>query len=432
MTDEGAEKFFTVGELCDILHNTFEDPQFQSLGLIGEITSKTVRSGHVYLDLTDPDDTSLKRKSMKAIIWASTLRYIHNEFAVGDVIQVKGGLQFYTGNSSLSFIISSLIVIKSQEGENLLKKKKLLERLEKAGYLNPERKRTIPRFVNRLAIVSSEAAAGYQDILNTLERRFPVDEVRLFPAIVQGASAPASICQALKAAYAFNPDVVILARGGGAKVDLSCFDDEHVIAQIVKSTCPVITAIGHTIDVSVADRVADKVAITPTDAANCINPSLNELIEEIGSFKQRLYRIMDRHISSEELFVAECQKKLMALSPVNKVHEMEKRLLKYKEQLNNSLKSLKINKENELNNLKAKMSIALQQNIGFAFERLKGYKSILSATDVNSTLARGYAFVSVEGVPINSIKAVEKGKKIKTTMVDGSITSVVTDTVRRN
>lgn len=427
MFNSRVERIYTVGELTGILHQTFQDPQFQSLVVVGEISNKTIRSGHVYLDLTDPDNTTLRRANMRCIIWASTAKRIGDDFGVGDVVQVRGGLDFYAGNSSLSLIANSLTVIKSKEGKNLLQKKRLLERLDKAGYLDPARKRPIPRFVDRLAIVSSSEAAGYHDILNTLARRYPTKETpKLFPAIVQGASAPASICSALKEAYDYKPDVVIIARGGGSKNDLSCFDDEHVVAMILKSPCPVITAIGHQIDVSVADRVADKTAITPTDAANYINPSLKELLEEFDSFKDSLVSSLEQSLTNEQLYLADCSKRLMELAPIQRIKKMEMNFVSYKEKLSSCLSQALIKQQEKVKNCGNRLINYVEQDFNMAKERKKRFEEILSSTSLQKTLSRGFSYVSLNGKAISSIKEIKKGDRIVTIMKDGDAESLVT------
>lgn len=428
MDNPFVEHVYTVGELTGILHRTFQNPQFQSLVVLGEIANKTVRSGHVYLDLTDPDNTTLKRANMRCILWASTAQRIGDDFGVGDVIQVKGGLDFYAGNSSLSLIANSLRVIKSKEGKNLLQKKKLLERLDKAGYLDPSRKRPIPRFVDRLAIISSSEAAGYHDILNTLARRYPTKETpKLFPAIVQGASAPSSIVEALKKAYEYKPDVLIIARGGGSKNDLSCFDEEKVVAMILKSPCPVITAIGHQIDVSVADRVADKTAITPTDAANCINPSLAELSEEFESFKKELVACLEQSLTNEQLFLSDCAKKLMELAPNRKLKKMEMDFLSLKSQFLSSLSQRVVQEQERIKSDGEKVVHLVLQDFSLAKERAKRFEQILSSTSLQKTLERGFSYVCLNGKPVQGIEGIQKGDKIVTTMKDGELMSVVSD-----
>lgn len=428
---DGLVREFSVGELCNILQSVFDSPDFKGLYVIGEIINKTVRGGHVYLDLADLDDTSIRKPTIKGIIWKSTADRLSVKYEVGDVIRVQGGLNYYSGNSSISIVINSLSILRSKEGKNLLAKRMLLERLDKAGYLDPSRKKPIPRFVERLAIVSSPEAAGYHDILNTLARRYPTKETRLFEAIVQGANAPSSICDALQRAYQFKPDVIILARGGGSKNDLSCFDDENVVKAMISRTCPIITAIGHQIDVSVCDRIADKTAITPTDAANYINPGLDELFTEFDSFKMDLKKTLNQRITDERLFLSACQTLLMSYAPNEKIKKREMYILSCRESLKASLNDIYWAKSLCLGKYGTDIKNILNNNYSLCRKKLDGYKSILEANSLDKTLARGYAFISIGGKPVKNIADIKKDDVLVTTIKDGTIVSKVSETRRK-
>lgn len=422
---------FTVGQLCMVLETLFDNPEFQSLFLVGEIINKTVRNGHVYVDLADPDDTSMRKPTMKGIIWKSVAERMSLKYEIGDVVRVQGGLNYYQGNSSVSFIIRSMGMLRSKEGKNLLAKRKLLERLDKAGYLDPSRKKPIPRFVERLAIISSPEAAGYHDILNTLSRRYPTAETRLFEAIVQGAGAPSSICKALQEAYDFSPDVIIVARGGGSKSDLSCFDDESVVRMVLKRNCPIITAIGHQIDVSVVDRVADKTAITPTDAANCINPGLDELLAELGYYRSQLSKRLEKSLTDERLLLSECMRLLQAYAPAEKIKKMEMNLISVRERLISSLSSLYQRKKGLLDGYGSVLVQQVEHDYMNARHRLDGYRNMLDSNSVEKTLARGYSFVTIGNRPITTIDKINDGDVMETTMKDGTIVSKVCETRRK-
>lgn len=407
-----ANKVLTVGELSGLLKGFFNGEMFQGFFLEGEILSKTVRMGHVYLELGDPNDVSLRKPVMRAIIWKSVAARIFVSYGIGDLVTAKGNLDYYQGNSSVSFIVSSLSVKGSKEGMALLLKKKLLAKLDAMGALSPERKRALPRFVNRLAIVSSAEAAGYHDILNALSRRFPVQEARLFPAVVQGSQAPDSIAGALAKAYAWKPDALILARGGGSKTDLSCFDDERVAMAILASPCPVITAIGHEIDVSVADRVADKVAITPTDAANLVNPSLEELLADVSGYRKAIQSRLSNAVDQRLLMVADLKDRLNRLLPLTKIEGMGNRLAGFKAQLgaelSNAFKRAELVLAQDRNGLKERVNRvlnaagqnlvqcrkalgeAMARTVSDAETRLGSYRSVLRANSVEKALRKGF------------------------------------------
>lgn len=416
----------SVGQLSAILKAAFGNPAFQNLWVVGEIVNKTVRNGHVYLDLADPDDTSLRRASIRGIIWASTAARIFVEYGVGDVITCKGNLDYYQGNGSVSLIISTLVMQKPKEGKALLAKRRLLAKLDAMGALAESRKRPLPRFVKRLAIVSSSEAAGFHDIVDTLARRYPTDECRLFPATVQGASAPDSIAAALAAAYAWQPDALIIGRGGGSKGDLSCFDDEKVALAILRSPCPVITAIGHQIDVSIADRLADRCAITPTDAANCINPSFAELEADCAAYAKSLALFMRRAIDSEGLFIMDCRNRLAGLLPVAKIGAMATRIATYKEALAGARKSYLAGAFTRLGQyrlaLAGRTGLALQEATG----SLESYRRLLASGSVAQALKRGFAVVTLNGKTVGRAALLKEADRVGIGFADGGVQAIVT------
>ena len=389
---------FTVSELSDILSEIMRSPELQGIFVTGEILHIKSSNGHIYMDLIDPDQKAgTIRTTLRAIIWRSTVPTLGCRFKEGDVVTCYGGLNYYGGSSSVSFIVRRMSVQLAGEGKALMAKRALLKKLDDLGLLNPERKRPLPRYVQRLAVVSSPEAAGYHDILDTLSRRFPCEEVRLFPATVQGASAPSSIASAPNEAYRWKPDAIIIGRGGGSKGDLSCFDDEKVAMAMAKSPCPIITAIGHQVDVSVADRLADVCAITPTDAANKINPSLEELSQEVGQFRESLARLLDHHLTDYMVEVMEMRRQLNQSLPQNRLEEMGQRLTVLRERLNAAKTKMFSDAEQRLVNYKNLLVLRLQSSLQNAEQRISSAQRTLESTSVEASLKRGFSLIVDEG-----------------------------------
>lgn len=391
------ERVFTVGQLSRIISGVFESPELQNIYLTGEILQKNERSGHFYLDIGDFDGTPQKKAIITAIVWKSRVdRTGVRSCKVGDIVVLKGGLNYYAGNSRVSFIVTGLEVSLTGEGKALLAKNNLLKKLDSMGLLAQERKRSLPRYVDRLAVVSSPEAAGYHDILDTLSRRYPCREVKLFPAIVQGAQAPDSISKALREAYAWKPDAIILGRGGGSKSDLSCFDDERVALAIADSPCPLITAIGHQVDISVADRIADVYAITPTDAASMINPSFVELEEEIAQFRQELSRTLGHLISNGMMGVMDLRQRLTRLLPQAKISSMASRVQVYRERIKASASQSILGARTRLESLRRELIQRLNTSLKASETFLDSARRQLASSSVETNLKKGYAIVTSE------------------------------------
>lgn len=416
------KQILTVGQLSDILADCFENPSFKNLWLEGEVSNIVTRGGHIYIDLADPEDTSLRRAIIKGIVWASVASRTPH-FEIGDNIRVRGELNYYKGNSSISFIISYLQVDNSL-GKALLKKRKLLEKLDKLGYLNRPKK-MIPRVVNRLAIISSSEAAGYKDILNTLARRYPVKEVKLFGAIVQGPSAPDSISDALVCAYDWKPDVIIIGRGGGSKADLSCFDSEEVALTLVKSPCPVITAIGHEIDQSVADLLADSVAITPTDAANKINPSIVDLKESLKTETMELLGLLNGIFNDRMMALDQYRQGLNNNMPTVKISNMAGNLSLAREKINSFLRNCLAPAKTRLDQYKVDLVSSLKNLMDVKRREWSHSRDLLMTLSIDQTLNRGFAIIKKDEKVVGSVNQIAIGDKVDLYLKDGSLISKV-------
>ena len=194
---------------------------------------------------------------------------------------------------------------------------------------------------------------------------------------------------------------------------------------IVKSPCPVITAIGHTIDVSVCDRVADMTAITPTDAANLINPSIKELSSDYERYKNALVDKLNSLINNERLFLSECERKLISLAPKEKLKNMELKYTKYKSNLESLLNQSLLKANNNLSLYDKQLITLIKNDYTKAYQKYLDYSSMIEATSVYKTLKRGFAFVSYNGHSVKSIKDVKIGDIVETALADGKITSKV-------
>ena len=285
--------------------------------------------------------------------------------------------------------------------------------LEKKGYLDPVRKRPIPRFVRKVAILTAEGGAAYQDILKTLHGRFPVDTV-LYPVQVQGSSAALSLLRAMEKAKKSDADVILIGRGGGSKTDLSAFDDEKLALSIATSPIPVITSIGHTIDTAIADRVSDKAAITPTEGASLINPSLDDIHQERESLEKSLKEAFLGHLR-EAILAQESRKRLFQeLSPLKRVESERKDVANRRLLLEGKFASLLGAKREELLSLHRSLPLALREELtrkrgelSLLQARLEGYSPV-------ALVQSGYALLFQDGRKVRSAKELREGKAVVT------------------
>lgn len=420
-------KVYSVSALSAILDGIFRVPEFRRLTIEAEVTNISNRK-HVYIEVADPDsDNQTGRAVLKLAIWFSKLRTIKQLPKVGDMIRATGSLSYYKGGGSLTFSVDALEII-SNEGKKLKAKKDLINELFQKGFLSPERKFTIPRFVHRLAIVSSPEAAGYQDMRNTLDRRYPVEEIQLFPAIVQGDSAPASIAKALRSAYLWKPDVIIIGRGGGSRVDLDAFDAKEVAYALTERNCPVITAIGHTKDKSVADLVADAAAITPTDAANKINPGLDELEDIVSRYRSDLGYHLRYVLNQKFTEVQNMRDRLNAKLPTTMIQNMKTDFNSLRTKFFISVRNALTGEKNRILGIRQLLYKNLRVEMDRAIEEQKHKREILTLRGVEATLKRGYSIVlGPDGKAISSVDQAKIGEKVTLKLSDGRLISQIDD-----
>lgn len=276
-------RFFTVTEFTNLLRGIFEE-RFSDVLISGEISgTRQPPSGHIYFTLKDA------ASELGCVVYKSALRFLRFKPKDGIAVIARGRLDAYGGRYQL--IVESL----EPQGHGALQFafEQLKKKLAAEGLFEASRKRPLPRLPRRIGIITSPTGAVIQDLLRILHRRFRGLHIRVYPALVQGEGAIEQVCSGLH--YFSNsgwPDVVILARGGGSLEDLWTFNEEAVARAIVGSKVPIISAIGHESDVTIADFVADLRAPTPSAAAELVVPTHEQLLEQIASSRNKIAQAM--------------------------------------------------------------------------------------------------------------------------------------------
>ena len=263
-----APRAFTVTEAMTLAKRTLEAVPLRVMGEVSELTD---RSGYkaVYFSLTDGSSV------MPCLMWRDAFELAGVPVRDGMLVEVGGALTVYPPKGRMQFQVRSLQA--AGEGALRMQVAALARRLEAEGLMRPERRRAIPEYPDRIALVTSPRGKAVHDVIRTLRRRYPIAELDIAGVTVEGAGAVDAIVQGMHIAGASGADVVILARGGGSYEDLMPFNDEAVVRAIVECPVPVVTGIGHEPDTSLSDMVADLRASTPTAAAEAVAPALDEL-----------------------------------------------------------------------------------------------------------------------------------------------------------
>lgn len=286
----------TVSQLNGFIKKTFEaNPVFSDIWIKGEISNfKKHYSGHLYLTLKDDGGV------LKSVMFKSNAYSLNFTPSDGMKVMARGRVSVYEASGSYQLYISEMIP--DGVGELYIAYEKLKKKLAEEGLFDEEHKKPIPQYPSAIGVVTASTGAAVRDIINVITRRYPYAEIILYPAQVQGAGAAESICRGIR--Y-FNEnklcDTMIVGRGGGSIEDLWAFNEEEVAYEIYKSEIPIISAVGHEVDFTIADFVADLRAPTPSAAAEIAVPSQTELINRILGYKNTLKTLLASDIKNKKL-----------------------------------------------------------------------------------------------------------------------------------
>ena len=437
-------KYITVSQLNKYLKYKIDnDPNLGIVFLKGEISNfKNHTRGHFYFTLKD--DTS----RINAIMFQGNASKIPFLPVDGMKVLVSGRVSVYEQSGSYQLYVDTML--EDGVGSLYLAFNQLKEKLEKEGLFRPDHKKSIPKIPEKIGIITAPTGAAIKDILSTIKRRFPLVETILFPALVQGEYAKDDIVKKIKIANTYDLDVLIVGRGGGSIEDLWPFNEEIVARAIYESKIPIISAVGHEIDFTIADFAADKRAPTPTGAAEMAVPDKKDLLVYLEQVNIRLEKSLTNKLKIYK-------EKLISLEN-SQVLKNPKRILEVKEQnfdllYEKLLKEIKIiltSKKESLNLLKSCFIFKnpniliidkiytyndLIKNINKQIEKIisnkqNSYLNLLSKVEVLNpitTIKRGYSIVKINNKTITSIKKVKKGDKITNQISDGNIISEVVE-----
>ena len=379
---------FSVQELTRYIHELFDaDDILDDVRVRGEVSNLTkASSGHWYFTLKDV------KSQLRCVMFRSAAQFVRLDVKVGDEIVVLGRVSVYEARGEYQLYADAIEAL-GGVGDLHQQFEALKAKLEAEGLFDSAKKRPPPPFPGRIGIVTSPDAAAYQDILNVLSRRFPLAEVLLSPTIVQGADAPAAIVAALARLYARDDiDVIIVARGGGSIEDLWCFNDETVARTIAASSRPVISGIGHEIDFTIADFVADLRAPTPSAAAELATPNQEELLLDLDRARATLNAGLSAATQEAQRALGGISRALQSNTPLRSVHSARERLV----------------------GLAGRMERASSSSLERLQERLAAQLKALEAANPEQILARGYALVSDEsGQIVRSAAQVQEDQRLQ-------------------
>jgi exodeoxyribonuclease VII large subunit len=362
---------WTVSDLSRFLRALIEsEPLLQSIWVRGEVSNfSRPKSGHWYFTLKD------KTAQLPCVMWRTAAELQVRIPKDGEAVEVHGGLSVYETGGRYQLYVDEIRA--GGDGALFQQFVRLKEKLDAEGLFSPERKRALPPRPKRIGVITSPSGAALHDILQTLSRRYPLVEVILAPAAVQGEDAPFQLIAALKYMNQFvQPDLILLARGGGSLEDLAAFNSEKLARAIAASQAPVICGVGHETDFTLADFAADLRAPTPTAAAELATPNLADLEAALFALTQQLARY----------------------SPV----------------------SMMLRERQRLDEVILRGERALRQQALLWRSGLSGLQGYLAALNPHAVLERGYAVVSkADGATVSRVGQITPGEELQVRVSDG-------------
>ncbi len=389
-----AQNVYTVAQVNSYIKNMFtQDYMLQSISVKGEVSNcKYHTSGHIYFTLKDLSGT------IACVMFAGSRSGLAFRLAEGQQVVVTGRIDVYERDGKYQLYAQK--ITRQGIGDLYVRYEQLKRELEERGMFAAEYKRSIPKYIKTLGVVTAQTGAAVRDIINIAHRRNPYVQIILYPAIVQGEAAVPSIINGLNALEALGVDVIIAGRGGGSIEDLWAFNEESVAEAIFECKVPVISAVGHETDTTIADFVADLRAPTPSAAAELAVYDIRELSERLYGLRGMLRRGMDGKLREASMQLQNRKTRLRYLSPLSQIREKRNFAMKLEEALQDAM-------ERKITEKRQEMLLYV--------ERMKGLSPL-------EKLRQGYSYVASEqGKTLVSVEQVKPGERLKIYVTDGFV-----------
>jgi len=435
-------KYYSISALNRAIKNMFDSkPELNNVFIKGEISNfKHHSRGHFYFTLKD------ENSRISAVMFASNAAKIKFEPEDGLKVLVSGRVTVYEQTGGYQIYVEQMDL--DGIGNLYLEYEKLKKKLEEEGLFSLEHKRPIPKYPKRIGIITAPTGAAIRDILSTIRRRYPICETILFPALVQGVGAKESIVEQLNRAQEFDLDVIICGRGGGSIEDLWAFNEEIVARAIYASKIPVISAVGHEIDFTIADFVADLRAPTPTGAAEMAVPNLSDLKTLIEQYKIRMHENIKNIINYNTKRLESIKESYILKNPIALYEVKEQKLDTYIDRLNSYISTMLNDYNVRLENIKS--SYVLKNPLAtyeVKRERIINLEKILNKVIINkiavskhkyevminkldllnplNILSKGYSLVTIDGMVVKNSKELKLEDTISIRMHKGNVKAIV-------
>ena len=414
------DKYITVTQLTRYIKYKIDtDVNLNEVFLKGEISNFKAHSrGHYYFTLKD------EGSRINAIMFASSTKGIKFVPQDGMKVLVTGKISVFEANGAYQIYVNDML--EDGVGNLYIAFEQLKKKLEQEGLFDPSIKKKIPKIPSRVGVVTAPTGAAIKDIISTIKRRWPLVEILLFPSLVQGENAAEDIVKQIKRAENYELDTLIVGRGGGSIEDLWPFNEEIVARAIYECSIPTISAVGHEIDFTISDFVADLRAPTPTGAAELAVPAISDITNYLNQLKIRLNKSMQNKIDIQKQKLSEITSRYIFTNPISMYQTKEMVFDSLIDRLKYATTNLVTKKEKKY--LELKNSYIFKTPFQLIDKKANKYLQIVSKLETLSpleTIKRGYTMTKKDDKVITSSKKIKKGDHLEINFSDGSVEAEV-------
>lgn len=414
------DKYLKITDLNNYIKMIIDKDHFlNKVYIVGEISNfKNHTRGHLYFTLKD----DLSR--INAVMFESSARNLTFEPKDGMNVLIEGRVSCYPASGSYQIYVEKMEI--DGLGKLFIEFEKLKKKLASEGLFDPKYKKKIPLYPSKIGVITAPTGAAVKDIMSTIKRRFPICEVILFPSLVQGVDAKDDIVRQLKRADEYGVDTIIVGRGGGSIEDLWAFNEEIVARTIFACKTPIISAVGHEIDFTIADFVADLRAPTPTGAAEMAVPTIMDTHDKIGSFVIRLNKNIKNMVNQKFIMLERFKRSYILKNPMSMYEIKEQTLDNLYDNLNTSINKLIDSKGNKLDIIKS--SYVLKDPKLLIEQKEKKFELLLKSLELLNPLGileKGYSIVTINDNVVSDIKKVKKDDELNIRLNKGNIKAKV-------
>lgn len=414
-----SDEYISVSDLNSYIKTYLENNYFlQDIYIKGEISNfKRHQSGTFYFAIKD------ENAAVNVVMFQSYANKVKVTLKDGDLVLIKGRISVYEARGTYS--INATEVLFDSKGMLLIAFEELKAKLKEEGLFDLSYKKQIPLYPNKIGLITAPYGAAVQDMMRTIKQRWPIAEIFVFPSLVQGSDAKYDIVKNIKLADSYNLDVIICGRGGGSIEDLWPFNEEIVARAFFECNTPIISAVGHEIDTTISDYVADARGLTPTDGAMKATPNVIDVKDKVEELKNQLSLNINNYLKLLKTNINNLKNSYVLTNPTKiyetyryKVDDLENSLLNHIKDLTSSTKLQIINYKQRINN-------NIQDIVNKTRSNLITNTSKLDSLSPLKVLNRGYAFATVDNKIIKKIDDVNENQNIKLSVADGNINALV-------